>query len=178
MMRRIYDSDAVERDETPFTPGRRDAEPQAFRSLPAADASRLLLPSWLRYRAISIAVEAGRERSAVGDGFPFAVTLRNAMPFPVAVPTVSPLLWTWHVDDKDRAATFDRETHPDEPRVFTFDRGERKRFLRRWDGRFRVSESEWEPAAPGRYTLGVRLNVASPRRWGLTDETTVEIRTE
>ncbi|WP_247729440.1 hypothetical protein [Halovivax limisalsi] len=177
-MRRIYESAAVERDETPFTPGRREAEPESFRSIPAASASRLLLPDRLRYRAISIRVEAGRDHAAVGERLPFAVTLRNSMPFPVTIPTVSPVLWTWRVDGHEGAARYDRAERTDEPRAFTLGRGERKRFVRGWDGRFQVSESEWEPAPVGTYELGVAVNVESPARRGLTDETTIEIREE
>ncbi len=179
-MRRIYESDAVERDDGPFTPGERDrsAEPEAFRSIPGTSVSRLLLPDSIRYRAVSIGVETPRESYADGERIRFAVTLSNAMPFPVTIPTVTPLLWTWHVDGFERATTYDRAEPVTESRAFTFGRGERKRFVRRWDQRFRVSESEWESAGPGRYTLGVSLNVESPERWGLTDETTVEIVAE
>lgn len=175
-MRRIYESNAVERDESPFTPGHRDVEPESFRSIPATSVSRLVLPDWLRYRAISIGVEAGRAHATVGERLPFAVTLGNSMPFPVTIPTVSAPLWTWRIDGHECARTFDRSERTDEARAFTLARGERKRFVRGWDGRFRVSESEWEPAPGGTYELGVAVNVESPARWGLTDETTIEIR--
>ncbi|WP_254863731.1 hypothetical protein [Halovivax gelatinilyticus] len=177
-MRRIYESEAVERDDTPFTPGERarSAKPEAFRSIPGGSVSRWFLPDWIRYRALSIDIETAKETYAVGERIRFAVTIRNAMPFPVTIPTVTPLLWTWHVDGHEAAATFDREEPITESRAFTFDRGERKRFVRRWDQRYQVAASEWEPAGPGTYTIGASLNVESPERWGLTADTTVEVR--
>lgn len=179
-MRRIYESGALRRDdEDPYRPGERDerAEPQAMRTVPGGLASRLLVPRWLRFRALSVEVSTPRTEYDPGSPVPFAVEIENALPFPITVPTVSPVLWNWDVDGLTEASHVYREP-PDEQRGFRFDRGERKRFTRRWPQAFRVSDSEWEPAEPGEYTIGAGLNVDDPDRSDLRDETTVRVLPE
>lgn len=175
-MRRIYESQALRRDDDHFTPGERrdDDRPQAMRSVPGAALSRLFVPDWLRYRALSVTIETQQSTYAVGDPIPFRVTLRNALPIPITVATDAPLLWVWTVDGLPEASRVDRPL-PDEEGSFTFDRGERKRFVRRWPGSFRVSDDEWKPAGPGEYTLGAALRVPDAAAKGLTAETTVRI---
>lgn len=177
-MRRIYESGALHRDDDdPFSPGEADETRthQAFRSVPGTALSRLLVPHWLRDRAISIEVSTPRAEFAVGTPVPFRVTMRNALPFPITITTRSPVLWTWEVDGLTEASSVQPWDPPDEPRAFTFDRGERKRFTRRWNGMFRVTESEWEPASPGEYTIGVGVNVEEPADRGLYGETNVRL---
>jgi hypothetical protein len=175
-MRRIYDSPAVTRDDgDSFSPNEReDVRPQAMRSVPGTALSRLLVPDWLRYRAVSVSVSTPRTEYPAGEPVPFRVEMKNAMPFPVEIPTRSPVLWTWTVDGLPEASRISRDP-PAERRGFRFDRGERKRFARRWRGYFRVSESEWEPADPGEYAIGAGLNVEDAAAKGLADEVTVRL---
>jgi hypothetical protein len=171
-MRRIYESGALQRDdEEPFAPGERNHSPQALRSVDGTAWSRRLVPRSVRLYALSVAVDAPDRVD--GPAVPFVVTMSNALPIPVAVETQSPRLWEWHVDGLPRASHVDSVSG--EPRTIRFDRGETKRFRRRWDRRFRVSETEWEPAPPGEYTLGAGLNVAGAAEHELENETTVRI---
>lgn len=178
-MRRIYDSQALKRDDDAFTPRERDdaPEPAAMRSVPGESLSRLLVPTWLRYRALTVTVETPESSYPAGTDVPVKVTLRNTFPFPISVRTRTPRLWTWHVDGAAEASRVP-ESLPDEERVYTFDRGERKQFLRRWTGLFKVSETEWEPADPGEYTLGAYIDVEDADGKGLAAETTVRIEPE
>ncbi len=175
-MRRIYESEALRRDGEPFTPNERDdARPQAMRSINATALSRLFVPRWLRYRAISIEVSTPRTEYPAGVGIPFRVTMRNAMPFPLTISTRSPVLWTWNVDGVTEASHVSLRDPPEERGTFRFGRGERKRFHKRWDGMFRVSATEWEPAEPGTYTIGAGLNLEGALEHGLYAETTIRI---
>ncbi|WP_436936164.1 hypothetical protein [Halovenus marina] len=177
-MRRLYESSAVRRDDDDqFTPNERDREttPRALRSLPGNWLSRRLVPNWLRYRAISVDITTEQSVYPTETSIPFRVTMKNALPIPVDVPTVSPVLWCWSVDGHTEASHVPTRDPPEEQHAFHFDRGEQKQFTKRWDGRFRLSDSEWEPADPGEYTLGVRLNVDGASSLGLADETTVRL---
>lgn len=176
-MRRIYESDALSRDDDdPFSPTEDDdrSEPRAARTLPVERITRALTTHSLRCRALGVAVHTPEGPFAVGDRVPFAVAFTNPLPVPLSVETVSPLRWTWAVDGH-REAVHHPEEPPAEPRRFVFDRGERKQFSRGWDGHFRVSGAEWEPATAGEYTLSVAINVADPEAVGLTAETTVTL---
>ncbi|MFB6074544.1 MAG: hypothetical protein ABEJ89_05990 [Haloarculaceae archaeon] len=176
-MRRIYESDAVSRDDdSPFTPRERDdsPRPRAMRSVPSGALSRLLLPHSLRYRAISVSVSTPRDTYDVDEPVPFAVTMRNRLPVAVTVPTRSPLLWTWSVDGLREASQVPHDP-PDERAGFAFDRGERKTFRRRWRQVFRVTDDEWKAAGPGEYTIGAGINVADAAAKGVYDETTVRV---
>ena len=179
-MRRIYESDALRRDDEPFTPNERDRSVriQAMRSVNSTALSRRLCPRSLRYRAISIDVSTPRTEYPAGDAIPFTVTMRNPLPVPIAIQTRSPLLWTWHVDGATEAARVPIHDPPDESGELVFDRGERKQFTKRWQQLFRVSDSEWEPAEPGEHTLSAALNVANAAERGLRDETTIRIRAD
>jgi hypothetical protein len=176
-MRRIYESEALHRDdEDPHTPnGEEKTRPQAFRSIDAGALSRWLVPDRLRHRAISVEVSTPQSAYPVGSRVPFTVEMRNAMPFPITVATLSPLLWNWSVDGLSEASHVDPYDAPGERGGFAFGRGERKQFRKRWDGMFRTGETEWERADPGEYTIGAGLNVDDPRESGLYDETTVRL---
>lgn len=179
-MRRIYESEALSRDdEEQFTPSQQRSETpfQAMRSVNATALSRRLLPGWLRRRAISVDVSVPNEEFSLGATVPFRVTMANAMPFPIAFRTRSPILWAWEVDGETEATRVPRDP-PDEPGEFRFGRGERKRFEKRWEQLFRVSESEWDPVGPGEYTIGARINVDGALEKGLYSETTVRILPE
>ncbi|WP_276272701.1 hypothetical protein [Haloarcula litorea] len=176
-MRRIYESDAIARDDDDsFAPNERDDDysPSAMRSLPSSSLSGLLLPTRLRHRALSVTVETPASTYGVGEEIPIRVTLRNRYPFPVVLRTPTPRLWNWHVDGAPEASRVP-EAVPEEPREFTFDRSERKQFHRRWRQLFKVTDREWEDAAPGEYTIGAYLDVDDPEEKGLADETTVRI---
>lgn len=179
-MRRIYESDALRRDDDePHTPRmREDAEPQSFRSINAAAWSRRLVPASLHRWAISVDVSTPEPAYRVGTPIPFSVTMKNAFPMPVTVGVRSPIRWTWSVDGHVEAAHVDRHDPPDQRTAFEFDRGERKQFRKRWNGMFQIGEAEWERADPGEYTIGAGLNVDDAAGSGLYDETTVTIRPE
>lgn len=175
-MRRIYESAALHRDETdpfaPADPGQTE-RPEAMRSVPSGLLSRLFVPHWLRYRAISVDVSTPLSTYPVGTRVPFTVTLRNRLPIPITVPVDAPVPWTWHVDGVMAASHV--ATVPSGASGFRFERGERKRFERQWSGRFRVAADEWEPAGPGTYTIGVRLSVSDAQAHGVTATTQVDI---
>ncbi|WP_331232555.1 hypothetical protein [Natronorarus salvus] len=177
-MRRIYESEALHRDdEDAFSPNEheRRERPQAFRWVNASLLSRLLLPRRLRNWAISVRITTPREEYPVGTAVPFRVTMKNALPVPVSIRTDSPHLWTWTVDDHPEASHVPVHRPPETNGAFRFDRGEHKRFSKRWQGLFRVSETEWERAGPGTYTIGAALNVPDAEGKGLYDETTVRL---
>ena len=177
-MRRLYDSRAIQRnDDEPFAPNETDEtpEPQSFRSIPVTSLSRFL-PTWLRDRALSVELSTPRTEYPLDAPVPFQVTVRNGFPMPILVRTPSPVLWSWSVDGLSEAAHVTATEPPDDPRWFRFGRGERKQFSRRWDGRFRIAEREWEPAEPGQYTIRAGLNVPAAEDRGLVDETSVRLR--
>lgn len=172
-MRRIYESGAVRRDdEDPFAPGEGGDRPQAMRSVDATAWSRRLLPAWVCHRAVSVDVES--PDCVTGGAVPFVVTMRNVLPVPVVIETASARLWEWHVDGLTDASDV-AEAFADDRRGVRFGRGETKRFRRRWNRHFRVGENEWEPAEPGEYTLGARLNVDGAEKRGLAGTTTVSL---
>lgn len=180
-MRRIYESSALRRDDdAPFTPNERDDAdgPQAARSVPSTAISNALLPAWVRDRAISVDVSLPQSEFRIGDGVPFQVTMKNALPVPIVIATESAIEWTWNVDGHRDASHVPLHDPPDEAGSIRFDRGERKRIRKTWDGMFRVSTSEWEPATPGEYTIGAGLNVADSAAKGLYDDVTVTLRPE
>lgn len=179
-MRRIYESDAIERDGTPFTPS--DREPrsavQSFQSIDSSALSRRVVPHRLRYRAISVDVSTPRTAFSLDEPIPFTVMMRNRLPIPIVLRTRSPLLWTWRVDGQTDASRVARHDPPDEPGQLRFDRGERKRFRKEWRQLFRVSDAEWEPADSGEHTIAARVNVPDATARGLAAETTVRIRAD
>lgn len=146
--------------------------PQAARSLDSATWSDRLLPTRLRYWAVSVAIDVPNHVPEGAD-IPIVVTMHNSLPVPITVPTDSLRPWTWYVDGIPEASHID--SVPDEPAAISFDRGEQKRFRRRWDRLFRVSGNRWEPAPPGEYTIGAGLSVANANEHGLYAETTVSL---
>lgn len=180
-MRRIYESGALHRDDGEPAAPREDGknvEPQAIRSINGAAWSRRLIPNRLRHYAISLDVETPKTEFSPDEPVAFRVTMRNSMPFPITIETRSPLLWNWYVDDVEEASHVPLQNPPEESRGFRFDRSEVKQFTRRWQQTFRISESEWEPAEPGEYTITAALNVPDPAAKGLAAETTVRLLAE
>lgn len=176
-MRRIYESDALDRDdEDPFRPGEDDDKPRprASKTLPATTLSNWLVPRWLRYRGVSVSVSTPQSIYERGDPIPITVTMHNSLPFPVTLPTRSRLAWSWEVDGHREASRV-----PEQPSQrggeFIFDRGERKQFRRTWHQLFQVSSSEWEPAAAGEHVIRAAINVDATDPGRLADETTIRI---
>jgi len=177
-MRRIYDSDAIDRDDDePFKPRERDRdhEPQSFRYVNASVWSDRLVPHRLRRRAVSVRVSTPDETFDGESDIPFVVTMKNSLPIPLTLKTRSPLVWTWSIDGFRNASRVPGQQPPEEVSRFRFDRGETKEFRKSWSGMFRVSEREWEPAGPGEYTLSVAINTDGAEAADLTDETTIRI---
>lgn len=177
-MRRIYESGALRRDdENPYHPNERVERPTptAMRSVPSAYFSKILLPHWLRYRGLSVSIDTQFSTYEVGGTVPFLITLRNTFPFPITVKTRSPLLWSWAVNGVDQASYVAADV-PDEPGEFTFSRGERKQFHRKWSQTFQITKSKWESADSGQYTLSVALNVDEPKRHGLYADTQIQLQ--
>lgn len=177
-MRKIYDSDAVERDDDePFKPRerKREHEPQSFRYINSAVWSDRLVPHVIRRRAVSVQVSTPDQEFEPGQEIPFVVKMRNPLPLPLTLKTRSPLVWTWSIDGLREASRVPLQNPPEEVSRFRFDRGETRTFHKSWSGMFRVSEREWEPADPGEYTLSVSINTDGAEKAGLTDETTIRI---
>ncbi|WP_290817748.1 hypothetical protein [Halovivax sp.] len=178
-MRRIYESSAIHRDEDdPFSPGLRgkNDEPQSFRSVPSRMLSHLLVPRGIRHSAISVSVTTPSTEYDRLTRIPFRVEMRNPLPVPITLATDSPLVWTWSVDGIEEASHVALRDPGDERGSLTFSRGERKVVSRTWDQTFRVSESEWEHAEPGEYTIAARVNVDGAEDGALSDDVTVRIR--
>ncbi|AGN02362.1 hypothetical protein L593_12095 [Salinarchaeum sp. Harcht-Bsk1] len=177
-MRRIYDSSALHRDDAETHAPRernREARPQAMRSVPSGFLSKLFVPYWLRYRAVSVDVSTPDRTFEQGQRVPFTIRMRNELPIPITLPIESPLPWTWAVDGHPEASHVQRTTVPDERRGYHFDRGEAKEFTRHWSGSFRIARREWEPAAAGEHAISVAVNVANPADVGLEATTTIRI---
>lgn len=176
-MRRIYESDALSRDDDAFTPRERDEDtsPQAFRSINAAAWSDRLLPHRLRCMAVSVRLETPQREFQQGETVPFRVTMKNRLPIPVTIRTASPVLWRWSIDGYTEASHVALRNPPEETAKLGLDRGETLRFNKEWSQMFRVTDDEWEPAEPGEYSLRAEINVDSERDLKLSDETTIEI---
>lgn len=183
-MRRIYESRALHRDDDdPFSPKeRRDAgrstaflSRAGWRTVDWESFSHAFLPVWVRDRAISVEIETAADRYERDEPVEFHVTMRNQLPFPVRLVAESPLRWEWTFDDLPAASAYGDREPPADPTVFSFDRGETKRFRRTWSGAVRVSKREWQAPSAGEYTLAARINVADADERGLSDSTTIAI---
>lgn len=177
-MRRIYESRALRRDENdPFSPtdsGRND-KPQSFRWVPSTWLSRNLIPHWLRHRVVSVSIDTPKSDYPFKSSVPFTFSVKNVAPFPVTLNTRSPVFWDWTIDGYTQASHVPTDSQSTESGRFTIGRGDRLRIQRRWSGMFKVSDSEWEWAEPGEYTLGAYLNIDDAAKKQLTDEVTVRI---
>jgi hypothetical protein len=177
-MRRIYDSEALERDDDePHSPRERKREysPQSIRSIDSTVWSDRLLPHRLRRWAITLQIVTKDREVENGSPVTFEVKMKNRLPMPVSLVTLSPHLWTWYVDDHAEASKIQLYDAPNDRKKFRFDRGETKRFRKEWSGMFRISNREWEPADPGEYTIRAAVNVDDAAGAGLEDETTVRL---
>lgn len=174
-MRRIYESRALAYDdEDPYAPKRTDdGRESARRFVDWQAASHALVPVRLRRRAIDVSVVTDRDTYTPGETIHFEASFRNRTPFPIVLRTDSPVRWTWRVDGLDEASHV--VDYPTETSLFSFARGERKTFGRRWRQRFQTAPGSWEPAEPGEYTLSVRVNTQEADATGLSVETTFSI---
>ncbi|SEW01673.1 hypothetical protein [Natrinema salifodinae] len=183
-MKRIYDSGAVERsDDDPFAPGTRTrgndvgdggSDGRDRRAIDWAAFSHAFTPTALRYRAIDVSVSTDKSRYEPGEPVAITVEFRNRLPFPIRIRTDSPNRWTWAVDGLRQASRVPKAV-PERPAAFDFGRSERKRFRRRWPQRIRVTDDEWVPVDPGRYTIEVGLARDDASDRGLVDSTEIEI---
>lgn len=172
-MRRIYESDALHRDDAdPHSPRERDRTPE-YRSLNWRAASHALLPIGVRRRAISVEIETDKETYAPDEPVDLRVRFRNRLPIPVILRTRSPVRWHWAVDGHVDAELESRD-EPEDRSTFEFARSETKTFTRRWPQRFKTGDRTWESAGPGEYTLSARVN-RDDAGGSLSAETTVRI---
>jgi len=174
-VRRIYESDAVIRDDDPHTPSERDEDDSGPRTIDWENASHALLPVRLRDWAISVDVETSRDRYAAGAPVDLRVRFRNRLPVAVLLRTATPVRWQWAVDGVVGASELERGATPEEGGTFSFSRSERKSFTRTWNQSIRRTAREWEPVEPGEYTISAWVNVPAAESRGLTAETTVRI---
>lgn len=172
-MRRIYDSDALSRDDDdPFSPSETDE--RSRKAIDWESASHAFLPVRLRDLAIGVDLETNGEVYEPGEHVSWRATFANRFPLPVRIVTESPELWRWSVDGVPRASEVS-DSVPDRKSTINFSRSERKVIERRWLPQIRISEREWEPLEPGEHTLTVELNVDRAAERGLRSETTFTI---
>lgn len=175
-MRDVFDSDAVRRDDSdPFVPGSDDGRGRRSRSaFDWRNVSHALMPTSLRDLAVGVSIETNKSQYALEEPVHFRVILENRIPFPVALRTTSPVLWTWSVDGAEQASRLPDDA-PDDPGILRFSRSERKTFERRWSQRIQDHEGRWVPVQRGEYELSTRINVEGANGRGLTDRTTVRV---
>lgn len=130
------------------------------------------VPQPVARRAIAASVTADRAVIRPGETATIDVEFRNRLPVPVTVETPRRRLWGWTVDGRLAASDETPYTRP-AGGALTFRGGERKRFTRRWDGRFAVDGERWVDAEPGTYD--VRAFLATADRTPAAT-TTVEVR--
>jgi len=174
-VRRIYDSDAVVRDDDPHTPRERDEGRGSRSHVDWGNLSHALMPVRLRHLAVDVSVTTDRASIAPGDPVDVEVRLRNRLPFPVRLRTASPVLWKWAVDGVVEASEYDEGPAPEGTGVLSFGRSETKTFHRRWTGHVRRSERTWEPVEAGEHTVAAWVNVDDPAARGLRADTTVTV---
>lgn len=173
-MRRIYDSDALSRDDDdPFSPS--ESDDRSRRAIDWSAASHAFLPIRLRDLAVTVDLETNADEYVADEPVHWRVTFRNRLPFPVRLVTESPELWRWSVDGKPEGSEIPSGPVPDRRSAINFSRSERKLFERRWQPQIRISENEWEPIGPGEHTLRVELNVENADDRGLVSEETFTI---
>ena len=172
----VHDTGAVRRDEDdPFSPRGDDGRGRRSHAMfDWANVSHALMPTSLRDRAVAVGVETNKRRYALEEPVHFRVTLANRLPFPVALATTSPVLWSWSVDGVERATTRP-ESVPEERGLLRFGRSERKLFERRWSQRIRDEGGRWVPVQAGEYELAAWINVDDPDGRGLAASTSVVV---
>lgn len=172
-MRRIYDSEALSRDDDdPFSPAER--EKRSRKAIDWEAASHAFLPIKLRDIAVTVDVETNKDVYAPDERVHWQATFRNRLPVPVRLVTETPELWRWSIDGIPRASRVPDRV-PEHRSTINFSRGERKVHERNWIPRIQVAEREWEPLEPGEHTLAVELNVERAAERGLASERTFTV---
>ncbi|NHN57633.1 MULTISPECIES: hypothetical protein [Halorussus] len=171
-MRRIYESEALRRDdEDPFVPN--DGAERRGGHVNWDNLSHALFPATLRPYAVTVDVETDRDTYAPDEQVRFRVSFSNRLPVPVTLVTATPGRWSWSLDGLDESSELPADAPAERARL-QFGRSERKLFHRRWDQRIRESEREWRAAERGEHTLAVGIDaVRGADR--LTAETTFRI---
>jgi len=156
-MRRVYDSEALARDDDdPFSPVE-DDESASHSHVNWTNFSHAFVPQALRSWAVDVNIQTSKERYAPGENVQFGVTFYNRLPLPITIVTNTPKRWEWYVDGNPEGSELAPD-HPEDRSPFQFDRSERKRFRRSWPGRVRVDEREWRRARRGEHTLSVAID--------------------
>ena len=133
----------------------------------------LFVPQRLASRSVSVRVETDRERYTAGDTVTVTIEFYNRLPVPITVETPTKRLWGWTVDGYLEASDETRRDISGDGGRISFRSRERKRVVRRWDGRIkRVGDpTRWEQVT-GTVEIGAFLAAGSNRP---DDETTVRI---
>ena len=156
-MRRVYDSEALRRDDDdPFSPVE-DDESASRNHVNWTNVSHALVPQFLRSRAIAVDVQTDKDSYEPGEEIHFGVTFNNRLPFPITIVTETPKPWEWSIDGNPEGSELPAN-HPEDRSAFRFSRRERKRFRRSWSGRVRVADDEWRVADRGEHTLSVGID--------------------
>ena len=183
-MRRIYDSDALYRDdEDPFAPSeqQRPRRSTAFlspgdnRTIDWAALSHAICPRWLRHRSLSVNIQTEKSTYENGEPINFLVSVHNQLPLPLTVVTETPVRWRWFLDGQPEASEITVYDEPKTRQVYTFARNETKHYRKQWSQSIRTGKRKWEPVEPGEYTLSAAININDPQSNGLYAETTITI---
>lgn len=181
-MKRIYESDALDRDDDdPFSPSASavDSTGRGYglggSMVDWGATSHALLPGVLRAWAIDVSVETDSPVYDRDRDVAIRVTMRNRLPFPIHLRTGGSLYWNWAVDGATAGSRLPADGPDGDSRLLSFDRSERKRFVRTWPQRFRTDEAEWTAAEPGSYEVEAWINVAAPVERGLHASASFEI---
>ena len=159
-MRRVYDSEALRRDDDdPFSPVE-DDEDASRNHVNWTNLSHALVPQAIRSRAIAVDVQTDKDCYEPGEEIHFGVTFVNRFPLPITIVTETPKPWEWSIDGNPEGSMVPAN-HPDDRSTFHFSRSERKRFRRSWTGRVQVDDHEWRPADSGEHTLAVEIGAVN-----------------
>ncbi|WP_226481341.1 hypothetical protein [Natrinema amylolyticum] len=174
-MKRIYDSDALERaDDDPFAPETAAGDDRDPRTIDWAAFSHAFAPVAVRHWAIDVTVSTEKRRYDAGEPVDIVVEFRNRFPFPIRIRTDSPNRWYWAIDGLRDASECPRSV-PDRSDAFSFARNERKRFRRQWSQRIQVADDAWERVDPGTYAISGSVARTDAADRGLADRTEIEI---
>lgn len=131
-----------------------------------SDALGRVVPERVARRAVTLDVETDQAEYARGESVAITVRMRNRLPIPVELETVTRRPWGWRVDGVLEASTEQRYVRT-EPAVVRFRAGETKTTTVTWNGRFRRPTDEGLDrsvlAEPGDHTVSAFLPVDDPR---------------
>lgn len=131
-----------------------------------SDAVGRFVPERVSRRAVDVTVETDRTEYDAGDPVEITVRIRNRLPVPIEVVTVTRRQWGWRVDGVVEA-TDERRYVRDEPSTVSFRAGETKAATATWNGHFRRENATGldrsEPAERGDHTVSAFLPVEDPQ---------------